>query len=90
MYKKYSGKVDFAHGQHDRWGQETKKKRPPYQRAGIYIPVYYDTEQEVAYNYQAESSHNLLYQPGREIVSGARGVMEESALEAQIKSDKIA
>ena len=53
---------------------------------GYTFPVYYDTEQEAAYNYQAESLPTTYFinQDG-EIVSGARGAMEESALEAQIK-----
>ena len=67
--------------------RETKKKASSFiRKQGYTFPVYYDTEQEAAYNYQAESLPTTYFiNRDGEIVSGARGAMEESALEAQIK-----
>ena len=87
MYKKYSGKVDFVMVNMTDGARETKKKASSFiKEQGYTFPVYYDTEQEAAYNYQAESLPTTYFiNRDGEIVSGARGAMEESALEAQIK-----
>ena len=87
MYKKYSDKVNFAMVNMTDGARETKKKASSFiRKQGYTFPVYYDTEQEAAYNYQAESLPTTYFiNRDGEIVSGARGAMEESALEAQIK-----
>lgn len=87
MYKKYSGKVDFVMVNMTDGARETKKKASSFiKKQGYTFPVYYDTEQEAAYNYQA-SSLPTTYFINRDgaIVSGTRGAMEESTLESQIK-----
>lgn len=87
MYKKYSDKVEFVMVNMTDGARETKKKASSFiKKQGYTFPVYYDTEQEAAYNYQAESLPTTYFiNRDGEIVSGARGAMEESTLEAEIK-----
>lgn len=87
MYKKYSDKVEFVMVNMTDGARETKKKASTFiKNQGYTFPVYYDTEQEAAYNYQAESLPTTYFiNKDGEIVSGARGAMEESALESEIQ-----
>ena len=51
MYKKYSDKVNFAMVNMTDGARETKKKASSFiKEQGYTFPVYYDTEQEAAYN----------------------------------------